>query len=95
MARQSKFQKFEMDTIRRDAIHGAEYNPRIISEDARKRLRKMLASTALSSRLSGTSAQETLFPATSVSRPLILLSVHRITICRWLSLMWMRGKSAF
>lgn len=47
MARQSKFQKFEMDTIRRDAIHGAEYNPRIISEDARKRLRKMLAKHGL------------------------------------------------
>lgn len=47
MARQSKFQKFEMDTIRRSDIHGAEYNPRVISEDARKRLRKMLAKHGL------------------------------------------------
>ena len=47
MARQSKFQKFEMDTIRRGDIRGAEYNPRIISEDARKRLRKMLAKHGL------------------------------------------------
>lgn len=47
MARQSKFQKFEMDSIRRDEIHGAEYNPRTISEDARKRLRKMLAKHGL------------------------------------------------
>lgn len=47
MAKQSKFQKFEMDTISRDQIRGAEYNPRIISEDARKRLRKMLAKHGL------------------------------------------------
>ena len=43
----SKFQKFDMDTISRDQIHGAEYNPRIISEDAKKRLRKMLAKHGL------------------------------------------------
>lgn len=46
-AQASKFQKFDMDTISRDQIHGAEYNPRIISEDAKKRLRKMLAKHGL------------------------------------------------
>lgn len=47
MARASKYQKFDMDTISRDQIHGAEYNPRVISEDAKKRLRKMLAKHGL------------------------------------------------
>lgn len=39
----SKYQKFEIEVIGRDRIHGADYNPRVISEDARKRLKKMLA----------------------------------------------------
>lgn len=43
MSATSKFQKFEMESIERGQIHGAEYNPRVISEDAKKRLRKMLA----------------------------------------------------
>lgn len=43
----SKYQKFEMDMVGRDQIHGADYNPRVISEDARKRLRKMLAKHGL------------------------------------------------
>ncbi|WP_304736861.1 ParB N-terminal domain-containing protein [uncultured Desulfovibrio sp.] len=47
MAKQSKFQSFETDTISRTQICGAEYNPRVISEDARKRLRKMIAKHGL------------------------------------------------
>lgn len=47
MSKHSRFQKFEVDTISRDQIHGAEYNPRVISEDARRRLRKMLAKHGL------------------------------------------------
>jgi hypothetical protein len=47
MAELSKVQKFEVDTINREQIHGAEYNPRIISEDARKRLKKNLAKHGL------------------------------------------------
>ena len=47
MVNQSKYQKFEMDTVSRSQIHGADYNPRVISEDARKRLRKMLAKHGL------------------------------------------------
>ena len=47
MEKKSKFQKFDMDTICRSEIHGADYNPRVISEDARKRLRKMLAKHGL------------------------------------------------
>jgi len=39
----SKFQKFEMDTIQRDEIKNAGYNPRVISKDAEKRLKKMIA----------------------------------------------------
>lgn len=39
----SKFQKFKIETIARGQIHGAPYNPRVISEDAKKRLRKMIA----------------------------------------------------
>lgn len=44
---QSKFQKFDTDVISRSQIKGAEYNPRVISEDARKRLRKMIAKHGL------------------------------------------------
>lgn len=47
----SKYQKFEMDTIRRSDIKNAPYNPRIISEDAKKRLRKMIAKHGLISPL--------------------------------------------
>lgn len=38
----SKYQRFEVQTIRRDQIKGADYNPRTISADARKRLKKTL-----------------------------------------------------
>lgn len=47
MAKKSKFQKFETETINRSEIKGAEYNPRVITEDAKKRLRKMLAKHGL------------------------------------------------
>lgn len=47
MAGKSKFEKFDMDTIGRDQIKDAEYNPRVISEDAKKRLRKMIAKHGL------------------------------------------------
>ncbi len=47
MSQQSKFQHFDMDTVQRSQIKGAEYNPRIISEDAKKRLRKMIAKHGL------------------------------------------------
>lgn len=32
----SKYQKFEVEVISRGEIHGADYNPRVISEDARQ-----------------------------------------------------------
>ncbi|MGE4537611.1 MAG: ParB N-terminal domain-containing protein [Desulfovibrio sp.] len=38
----SKFQRCEVETIQRDQIHGAPYNPRVINEGAKKRLKKML-----------------------------------------------------
>lgn len=47
MGKNSDFQKFEVLTINRDEIKGAEYNPRVISEDAKKRLRKMIAKHGL------------------------------------------------
>ena len=47
MAETSKYQKFETDVINRSEIRGAEYNPRVISEYARKRLRKMIAKHGL------------------------------------------------
>ena len=43
----SKYQKFEVEVISRGEIHGEDYNPRIISEDARKRLKRMLAKHGL------------------------------------------------
>ena len=43
----SKYQKFEVEVISRGEIHGADYNPRVISEDARKRLKGMLAKHGL------------------------------------------------
>lgn len=47
MGKTSKFQKFETEIINRSEIKGAEYNPRVISEDAKKRLRKMIAKHGL------------------------------------------------
>lgn len=42
MGSSSRFQKFEMEAVNRAQIKGAEYNPRIISAEAKKRLKKML-----------------------------------------------------
>lgn len=47
MGKTSKFQKFETEIINRSEIKGAEYNPRVISEEAKKRLRKMIAKHGL------------------------------------------------
>lgn len=44
---QSKFQKFETEAISRSQIKGADYNPRIISQEAKKQLRKMIAKHGL------------------------------------------------
>lgn len=38
----SKYQKFTFETIHRSQIKNAEYNPRIIDKEARKRLKKSL-----------------------------------------------------
>lgn len=38
----SKFQKGEMQTMKRSELKGAEYNPRIIDKEAKKRLKKVL-----------------------------------------------------
>lgn len=43
----SKFQKFEMMVVERHQILKAEYNPRTISKDAEKRLRRALATHGL------------------------------------------------
>jgi ParB-like chromosome segregation protein Spo0J len=47
----SKYQKFESELIQRSQIKSAEYNPRGISKDARKRLKNMLAKHGLVSSL--------------------------------------------
>lgn len=47
MSKQSKYQKFDVETVERGQIVGAAYNPRTISEDARKRLRRMLSKHGL------------------------------------------------
>lgn len=47
----SKFQAFETVTIRRDQIKNAEYNPRLMNKDAKKRLRKSLQTSGLVSAL--------------------------------------------
>lgn len=47
----SKYQNFDTETIRRSQIHNAEYNPRIMDEDAKKRLRKSIRSSGLVSAL--------------------------------------------
>lgn len=43
----SKFQSFETATIHRGQIKNAEYNPRIMSKDAKKRLRKSIRDSGL------------------------------------------------
>lgn len=47
MPKNCDFEKFEMNVIPRNEIKGADYNPRIISKDAEKRLRKMIAKHGL------------------------------------------------
>lgn len=51
MSTVSKFQTCEIETIARDQISGAPYNPRIISDGAKKRLKKMLKKHGLVSTL--------------------------------------------
>ena len=41
MAAKSKFQKGEIQTLKRSQLKGAEYNPRIIDTEAKKRLKKL------------------------------------------------------
>lgn len=43
----SKFQKFEFGTISRSQIKNAEYNPRIMDKEAKKRLKKNLQENGL------------------------------------------------
>lgn len=43
----SKFQAFETETISRDMIKNAPYNPRIMDEKAKKRLRQNIAKHGL------------------------------------------------
>lgn len=51
MSTVSKYQKCEIETISREEIKGAPYNPRIISDGAKKRLKKMLRKHGLVSTL--------------------------------------------
>ena len=43
----SKYQKFEMATIHRSQIKNADYNPRIMDKEAKKRLKKNLQENGL------------------------------------------------
>jgi len=43
----SKYQKFTMETIHRSQIKNAEYNPRIMDKEAKKRLKKNLQENGL------------------------------------------------
>lgn len=47
----SKYQNFDTVTIRRDQIKNAEYNPRIMDEEAKQRLRKSIRQSGLVSAL--------------------------------------------
>lgn len=47
MNQKSKFQKFEFATINRSDIKNADYNPRIMDKEAKKRLRKNLKENGL------------------------------------------------
>lgn len=42
MTERSKYQKGEMQTLKRSQLKGAEYNPRIIDKESKKRLKKGL-----------------------------------------------------
>lgn len=43
----TKYQKFEVETIKRSQINKAPYNPRMIGDDAAKRLRRKIAKVGL------------------------------------------------
>lgn len=43
----SKYQKFTVETINRSDIHNAEYNPRIMDKEAKKRLKRNLKENGL------------------------------------------------
>ena len=77
----SKYQKFEVEVISRGEIHGADYNPRVISEDARKRLKRMLAKHGLV-RLCGTGGPAISFRDISGFHSSISLSAPKTTTCR-------------
>lgn len=47
MENKSKYQKFIVETISRDQINNADYNPRIIDDTAKKKLKKALAQHGL------------------------------------------------
>lgn len=47
MANKSKYQKFIVETINRSQLKNADYNPRIIDEDNKKKLKKMLKKEGL------------------------------------------------
>ena len=47
----SKYQAYETDTISRDMIKNAPYNPRIMDEGAKKRLKRNIAKHGLVSAL--------------------------------------------
>ena len=47
----SKYQKFKVETIHRSQIKNAEYNPRIMDKEAKKRLKKNLQENGLVSAL--------------------------------------------
>ena len=47
MAEKSKYQKFTFETISRADIKNAEYNPRIMDKEAKKRLKKNLSENGL------------------------------------------------
>jgi hypothetical protein len=43
----NELEKFTIEVINRKDIHGADYNPRIITEAAKKKLRKFLKENGL------------------------------------------------
>lgn len=51
MANKSRYQKFETETINRQEIKNAPYNPRIMSKGEKKRLKENIAEHGLVSTL--------------------------------------------
>lgn len=47
MGNKSKYQKFEVETVKREVIKNADYNPRVIDDEARKRLKKAIKTVGL------------------------------------------------